>query len=155
MSESKPPRPSWMIPPVWFALALVVMFELNYASPGVRWLEAPANWIGWVVMAAGAGLSAWGAGLFRRKGTGIRPFTPVTALVVEGPYRFTRNPMYLGMLLGLAGMALFLGSLTPWLVPPLFLGVITVRFIRKEEAMLEGLFGEEYRAYRRRVRRWL
>lgn len=144
-----------MIPPVWFTLAVVAMALLDKLAPLKRWLEPPETFWGWAVVASGLGLAAWGAGLFYRLGTGIRPFTPVTRLVLAGPYRFTRNPMYLGMMLVLAGIALFQGSVTPWLILPPFAWVIQTLFIRREEAMLDGLFGEEYRAYRQRVRRWL
>lgn len=144
-----------MIPPVWFTLAIVAMVLLDNHLPGKRWLELPAGYLGLVVVAAGTGLAAWGAGLFHLRGTGIRPFTPVTRLVLEGPYRFTRNPMYLGMVLVLVGIAVFLGSLTPWLVLPPLVWVLRTLFIKREEAMLEALFDEDYRAYCRQVRRWI
>ena len=106
-------------------------------------------------MALGLALIIWAALLFRRAGTGIVPFSDATALVAEGPYRFTRNPMYLGMAAMLLGAALLLGSLTPFLVIPAFMALIAERFILPEEAMLEREFGERYAAYKLRVRRWL
>jgi protein-S-isoprenylcysteine O-methyltransferase Ste14 len=116
---------------------------------------APYRYAGIVVIALALGLAAWGALLFRRAGTGIVPFSPATALVTRGPYRFTRNPMYLGMAGTLLGAAILLGSLTPFVVIPAFMAVIAERFIAREEAMLEQAFGSAYLDYKARVRRWL
>ena len=93
--------------------------------------------------------------LFKRAGTPIIPFEKSTSLLTHGIYRYTRNPIYLGMLIILAGAAVFLGSLTPFLVLPVFFFIIQEGYIRHEEPFLERIFGEQYRAYRRRVRRWL
>ena len=73
----------------------------------------------------------------------------------SGPYRFTRNPMYLGMTTALTGVAILLGTLTPFLLIPLFAAWIDFRFISREETMLVGTFGEEYERFRREVRRWI
>ena len=93
--------------------------------------------------------------LFRRRGTAIKPFQESSALVTDGVYRFTRNPMYLGMVIGLTGVACMLGTVTPLLVIPIFIWVIRTRFIRVEEGMLAERFGDEYVQYQARVRRWL
>jgi protein-S-isoprenylcysteine O-methyltransferase Ste14 len=85
----------------------------------------------------------------------VVPFSDATVLVTAGPYRFTRNPMYLGMAGILAGTAIWLGSITPWLVLPAFMRLIAERFIAPEEAMLERAFGSRYREYCAAVRRWL
>jgi protein-S-isoprenylcysteine O-methyltransferase Ste14 len=108
-----------------------------------------------MLLALGAALVLWPAGLFNRAGTTIRPFERSSALVVSGPYRLSRNPIYLGMATMLAGVGVLAGSLTPFLVVPAFMGLIEMRFIRKEEAMLQEAFGAEYAAYRARVRRWI
>ena len=92
---------------------------------------------------------------FRGVGTGIVPFDPATALVTGGLYRYTRNPMYLGMVLLLVGVAIALGSLGAWLPIPVFVWIIQARFIVGEERFLEQTFGESYVAYKRGVRRWL
>ena len=92
---------------------------------------------------------------FTRAGTPVVPFERSTTLVTGGSYRFTRNPMYLGMVLLLSGVAALLGTLSPWLVIPIFTAVIQTNFIRGEERFLEELFGDSYRAYKTRVRRWI
>jgi protein-S-isoprenylcysteine O-methyltransferase Ste14 len=148
-------RPTKLLPPLWFLLSLVAMGMLHRLAPVARLIPSPWNWLGVVPLLGGLVLAASGARLFARRGTGIKPFSPITTLVTTGPYRFTRNPMYLGLVLALVGVAVLLGTLTPWFVVPLFASWIHHRFIRQEEAMLEGQFGEEYAQFKRRVRRWV
>jgi protein-S-isoprenylcysteine O-methyltransferase Ste14 len=85
----------------------------------------------------------------------LKPFSRSTALVIEGPFRFTRNPMYLGLAVILVGVALALEALTPFFVIPVFVAIITVGFIVPEETMLKERFGDQYAAFQARVRRWL
>ena len=95
------------------------------------------------------------AGAFRRAGTPVIPFEPSTTLVTGGWFGVTRNPMYLGLALILSGVALIDGTLGAFLPLPVFIAIMHFRFIRAEERFLEGIFGEPYRAYRARVRRWV
>lgn len=95
------------------------------------------------------------ARLFRGVGTAIRPWNPSTALVLTGPYRWTRNPMYVAMTLIYAAISLLVDSLWPILFLPALLQTMNWGVIQREERYLEGLFGEEYRAYREQVRRWI
>lgn len=110
---------------------------------------------GFIVAASVAVLSVWPMILFRRSGQDPRPWTPTPELLVEGPYRFTRNPMYLMMLLACAGASLLLASAWILLLTPLCAVIIHRTAIRHEEAYLERKFGERYRRYRDRVRRWI
>ena len=94
---------------------------------------------------------------FGKAGTTPNPLDPSKAshLVTEGIFRVSRNPMYLGLLLLLIGWAVWLGSASPWLVPPLFVVVITLVQIIPEEQALSRNFGEQYALYRRSVARWI
>jgi protein-S-isoprenylcysteine O-methyltransferase Ste14 len=143
------------LPPVYLLLSLLAMVGLHYALPGTRWIETPWRYLGFVPVAAGFAVVFYAAGLFRKHRTAIKPFKESSALVTQGPYRFTRNPMYLSMVLALSGAAVVLGSVSPLLVPPVFAWLITALFIRKEEAMLTERFGEAYSAYQKRVKRWV
>ncbi len=143
------------LPPVYFLAALLMMAGLHRVLPGAHWLERPWRYLGLVPIAAGFVVVLYAAGLFRKHRTAIKPFKESSALVTTGPYRFTRNPMYLSMVLILLGVAGLLGTATCLLVPPIFAWLITVLFIRKEEAMLTERFGETYLAYQKRVRRWV
>jgi protein-S-isoprenylcysteine O-methyltransferase Ste14 len=149
------PESRFVVPPVYFLVALLLMAFFHHVAPGARLLEAPYRYAGIVLIALALGVIAWSAVLFRRAGTNIRPFLPSTALVVAGPYRFTRNPMYLGMAGILLGAAVYMGSITPFVVIPAFMAIISERFIAPEEAKLEAAFGLAYLDYKARVRRWL
>jgi len=92
---------------------------------------------------------------FKRANTGAIPFSKSTALVTTGMYRFTRNPMYLGMALILAATAVKLGSLGGWIPIPLFIAVIHHQFVRNEEIFLTAIYGDDYRNYCNQVRRWI
>ncbi len=92
---------------------------------------------------------------FRRANTSPKPWKPTTALVTDGPYRVTRNPMYLGFTLIYLGVSFWVNSAWPVFLLPLVLVTMQRAVIAREEAYLETLFGDDYRAYRRQVRRWL
>ena len=131
------------------------MALLHFAFPIAQPVASPYRYAGAVLIGLAVALGFWALFLFRRARTGVVPFSDATTLVIAGPYRFTRNPMYVAMVVVLAGTAIWLGSLTPWLVVPSFIALINERFIVPEEAMLERTFGENYLAYKRAVRRWL
>lgn len=143
------------IPPVYLLAALLLMALLHQVLPLARILFAPYRYAGIVIMALALALILWAALLFHRARTGIVPFSPATSLVLGGPYRFTRNPMYLGMAGILLGAAILMGSLSPFAVIPAFMALIAERFIAPEEAMLERAFGRGYLDYKAKVRRWL
>jgi protein-S-isoprenylcysteine O-methyltransferase Ste14 len=92
---------------------------------------------------------------FRRAGTHPQPWRPTTALVVTGPYRLTRNPIYLGFTLWYLGITFWVNSMWPLLFLPVVLLVMNRWVISREEAYLERRFGDAYRSYRASVRRWL
>ncbi|MBP6031073.1 MAG: isoprenylcysteine carboxylmethyltransferase family protein [Sphingobium sp.] len=109
------------------------------------------------ILLAGAGLSmiVIANGLFRKSGTEARPWKTVTALVDTGIYRFTRNPMYVGMALLYAGLALGFASGAALLLLPVVLVIIQTQVIAREERYMEAKFGANYLDYKRRVRRWV
>ena len=134
---------------------MVAMAVLHFGFPIAQPIREPYRYAGAVLIGLAVALGFWAVALFRRAGTGVVPFSEATTLVIRGPYRFTRNPMYLAMAGILVGTAIWLGSVTPWLVLPAFMALIAERFIAPEEAMLERVFGEGYARYRATVRRWL
>mgnify|MGYP003429061364 FL=1 len=91
---------------------------------------------------------------FRKARTHPEPWKPTKALVTVGPYRYSRNPMYVGFTLCYAGIAIWQNSVWPLLALPVVIAVMRVGVIKREERYLEGLFGDDYRAYRDKVRRW-
>lgn len=148
-----PPYPR-DIPPLWLLVAMAAMAALHTFVPLATVVPEPWNQLGFVVIASAMVLLAASAWTFRRNGTGIRPFSDATTLVATGPYRFTRNPMYLGLGGVALGMALCLGTASPMVVPPLFWLLLDRRFVRREEAFLRERFGASYDAYCGTVRRW-
>jgi protein-S-isoprenylcysteine O-methyltransferase Ste14 len=142
-------------PPVWLLLGLISVFAFNELYPMARFTSLLFQVLGGVIIVLGLLLLVTANGLFVRAGTNVIPFRNVSSLVTTGIYRFTRNPMYLGMAAVLLGCALTVGVVTALLVPVVFVVIIEVRFIRPEEQMLQGLFPKEFPAYRLRVRRWL
>jgi protein-S-isoprenylcysteine O-methyltransferase Ste14 len=144
-----------ILPPVWLLLTLGTMATLNYLLPFARLITPPFSYFGAIPVIAGIGIAAIAAFSFNRADTPVIPFEPSTTLVTGGLYRFTRNPMYLGMLLLLVGTALLFGTLSVWLPIPVFVWIIRNNFILGEERFLEEIFGKQYADYRNKVRRWL
>jgi protein-S-isoprenylcysteine O-methyltransferase Ste14 len=143
-------------PPLIYVVFLALGILANLWYP-LRLLPAPLGWaLGGLLIAAGALLGPiWGVHVLRRTGTTIRPDRPSQKLVTSGPFRFSRNPLYLALTLIYAGAAIVANS--GWallLLIPVML--IMARFvIGREEAYLARTFGEEYDRYKATVRRWL
>jgi protein-S-isoprenylcysteine O-methyltransferase Ste14 len=146
---------SRILPPTYFYLALLVMLAVHFMFPVLKIIPSPWNAIGVIFLVAGIVLSLMGDGIFRKVGTTIKPYQESTALVTENVFRLSRNPMYLGYVFLLTGLAFLLGSLAPFLVIPLFMVLIEKIFIATEEKMLTEKFGQTYLDYQERVRRWI
>jgi protein-S-isoprenylcysteine O-methyltransferase Ste14 len=144
-----------ILPPVWLLLTLGAMSALHYLLPWGLLISPPWSYTGAVFIAAGIVIAAIAAFSFNRADTPVIPFEPSTALVTGGLYRFTRNPMYLGMVLVLIGTGLILGTIGSWLPIPVFVWIIRNNFILGEERFLEEIFGKPYTDYKNKVRRWL
>jgi len=110
---------------------------------------------GLVAVAAVLILVVWPARQFQQSGQDPKPWTPTPEILVAGPYRFTRNPMYLGMLVFCIGFAIILSDVWIVILTPVCGWLIYLLAIRQEEAYLEEKFGESYRAYKATVRRWI
>lgn len=121
--------------------------------PGGR--PFPVLILAWAVFLLGGGFGAWGLATFWRARTAVIPNQPATSLVLSGPYRFSRNPMYVGLSSMYMGLALWRNALWPVLLLPLVLLLLWRTVIRKEERYLSEAFGPPYTDYLRRVRRWL
>ncbi|MGI9429038.1 MAG: methyltransferase family protein [Bythopirellula sp.] len=153
---SASPTSRWVVlPPHVLLVAILLSLALDRWLPLVRLWGSPGGYVGAAIIACGFLVNIYCALQFRRHQTTIIPFRESSALLTEGLYRYTRNPIYVSMVVVLLGFAIAWGSLSPWIVPPLFAWIITKRFVRYEEAMLLDAFGEEYHDYCRRVRRWI
>ncbi|WP_445502027.1 methyltransferase family protein [Microvirga sp. G4-2] len=143
-------------PPLAWGLAVLAGFALNGLVP-LPFLptDLPAGWLGAMVFVFGLALVAWAIVTMTRAGSNVPTNRPTTTIVETGPYRFTRNPIYLGMFLGLIGLSIAFDNL--WLLLMLVPFAIIIRYgvVAREEVYLERKFGDVYRGYRARVRRWL
>jgi protein-S-isoprenylcysteine O-methyltransferase Ste14 len=138
-------------------VAAALMWALHRWLPLAHLIATPWNYFGLLPAAIGRVISVAAGGRFRQARTSFDPFKPMEAscLVTGGVFGVSRNPMYLGLVLLLIGWAVWLGTVSPWFVPPLFVIFISVTQIVPEETALEANFGETYLAYRHSVRRWL
>lgn len=143
------------VPPIWTLVFLVCNWALDQFVPVYAFDGPLGRTAGWVVALAGLAVFAGAVIWFRRKRTTIHPGGKPTALIVEGPYRFSRNPIYLAMATVILGQALWLGSILPVLMVYAFVRIITVRFILREERNLHAAFGAEADKYFASTRRWL
>ena len=144
-------------PPLVYLSFLVVGLALHYLW--VRLPIFPQGWIahaaGWPVFFLGFLLLLWSARTFARSGENIRIEKPTNSLIATGPFRFSRNPIYIGLTLGYIGLSLVFNSYRPLPFLPVVLVIMHFGVIRREEAYLEGLFGQDYLGYKAQVRRWL
>ena len=143
-------------PPLAWALAVIVGLALDWLLP-LPFLPAglPAAFLGAMVFVLALALFAWAIITITRAGSSVPTNRPTTTIVDSGPFRFTRNPIYTGMFLGLIGLAIAFDNL--WLLVTLVPFVLVIRYgvVAREEDYLERKFGDIYRGYRSRVRRWL
>ena len=144
-----------IIPPVYLLTSVILMYVIDRYFPVQKIITSPFNYSGIFVGLCGLALAASGVISFKKAGTSIKPFESSTILVTDGLYRYTRNPMYLGMVILLIGIASYLGNLTPYMVIPVFFLVIQECFIKHEEPFLENIFGRQYVDYKNNVRRWI
>ncbi|MFN2143760.1 MAG: methyltransferase family protein [Anaerolineales bacterium] len=147
--------PKTILPPTYFLVALLLMVALRWIIPVGTAVPAPWNLSGCLLIAAGIWINMKADAQFHRLNTTVKPFEKPTSLVQDGVFHFTRNPMYLGFTGILLGVALLLGSLAPFLVVPIFIALIDVKFIQVEECVLSQTFGQEWTDYAQKVRRWL
>ena len=143
-------------PPIALLIAFGMGLGLDWLYP-LRFVPAsvPRLLTGGAIFAAGLALAIWAILTIRQAGTEIETTKPTTAIVSGGPFRFTRNPIYSGMLLGLVGLAV--GFDTLWILGTLIPFYLVIRYgvIAREEAYLERKFGDVYRGYTSQVRRWI
>ncbi len=143
-------------PPIWMFIYLLIAAVISYLAgwPAVPGLPIVPLAIALIVL--GLAISASGFLTFRREDTEIEPTSPTNRkLVISGPYRFTRNPMYLGLVVVTIGVAFWVGAWPMFLVPIAVFATVNLVHIPFEEAKMRRQFGEAFDAYTRKVRRWI
>ena len=142
-------------PPLLYAATLGAGLILQWLIPRHPLPPFPARLLGGLFLIGSAALARWGERTMRRAGTNVDPRQPTLALVVNGPFRFSRNPLYLSLTGLYLGIALLVNAVWPLILLVPLLAVVHWGIIKREEGYLEAKFGEPYRAYRAQVRRWL
>jgi len=150
--EMKPKR---VLPPSYLFVSIVTMAALHLLLPLRRIILFPFNLVGAIPLALGIALNLIANRAFKKNKTTVKPFEKSTALITSGVFRISRHPMYLGFVLILTGVAILMGSLTPYLIVVAFAILMDVIFVRSEEEMLEDTFGDAWLKYKKRVRRWI
>lgn len=143
------------IPPIWMLGAWGAAAVLGWFVPEPGWSLMGLRWLGlfWIFLACG--LATWSAVYFRIKRTSIEPHDTPDALIAEGPFKITRNPIYLSMLIATAGWVLWLGAAVGVVAIAGLAWVLHRRFVLPEEARLRAVFGERAEAYFATTGRWL
>ncbi|MDE2041611.1 MAG: isoprenylcysteine carboxylmethyltransferase family protein [Alphaproteobacteria bacterium] len=144
-------------PPLIALLAALLIWLLARYVPLAQFQSHYARYLAYGGYFIGICLDFWGFVWFRRARTTINPMQieRTSSLVTSGPYAFSRNPMYLGLLIILAGVVIANGALSGVIVPFLFAAIVTQYQIKPEEAVMREKFGTEFDNYAHRVRRWL
>ena len=160
MNSTEPQAPSTVLsttkihPPILAGALLLVTLALHFMLPEQR-VVGLEQVIGLLFVVFGAGMSSFAAAIFQARETTRNPYGEPAAFVVQSPYTWTRNPMYLGLTTALFGLALFFSSIVMLAGPAVFFAVIDRIVIPREEETMERLFGKDYLDYTNRVRRWL
>lgn len=142
-------------PPLLYLSVLGIALLLQEVAP-LPWLpRAQTRPFAVVCFVTCVVLALWAVAWFRRARTSPLPIRPAAALITGGPFRFSRNPLYVSLVLLYVGITLWLGVLWPIVLLPALVFLVQQLVILREEAYLESRFGDAYRAYRARVRRWL
>jgi protein-S-isoprenylcysteine O-methyltransferase Ste14 len=144
-----------ILPPTYFALCLVIAVVLHFLIPIKQIIIYPLNFLGFLFFIIGGILNIWTDQLFKKYKTTVKPDEKPSSFIQTGPFKISRNPMYLGMAILLAGAGFILGSIISFTGALLFIAAMEIAFIPGEENRLREKFGEEFNTYRKKVRRWL
>jgi protein-S-isoprenylcysteine O-methyltransferase Ste14 len=144
-----------LAPPTYLFVCLLIAVAAHYLLPIAGVIPSPYRYAGILLIVLGGWVNIWADGLFKKRGTTVKPFEISSALITDGPFRFSRHPMYLGMVAILLGVGVLLGSVSAFAGAIAFFVIMSVVFIPAEERAMEETFGEKYLDYKARVRRWL
>ena len=143
------------MPPSYLNLFLLLAVALHFLLPVQHVIHPPFTYLGIPLILTGLTLNVWSVSFLRKRETTIEFNQSPTRLVTDGPYRFSRNPIYLSGLIISLGIALFLGSLITFVFPILLFIILERYYIPKEDESLKKAFGETYQNYKQSVRRWV
>ncbi|MBI3034841.1 isoprenylcysteine carboxylmethyltransferase family protein [Candidatus Woesearchaeota archaeon] len=141
-------------PPYIAFVLLFLSWLIDYYFPQFRFVFGSYRYIGVIVFILGLSMTFYAFYLFKKNKTPIIPGQKPTFVVAQGPYNFTRNPMYLGVTTALSGFSIYFGNLLSFLSPLIFFLIMNYYFVPREEELMENIFGKQYLNYKKKVRRW-
>lgn len=144
-----------ILPPVLFLVSVVAAIVFHFLFPIAVLVPNPFSYFGITLILLGLGLSMAGSRKFSQVGTNIKTFNDPDVLVTNGLFKISRNPMYLGFVLALFGLGIFMGSVSA-ILPAVVFAIVTDRwYVVFEEKAMKNKFGSAYEDYQKRTRRWL
>jgi protein-S-isoprenylcysteine O-methyltransferase Ste14 len=144
-----------LIPPRYLNLFLLVPIALHFILPIKSIIHAPHTYVGILFILLGVALNAWSVAQLRKNHTTVDFHGTPNELVIGGPFRLSRNPIYLSGVTLSFGVAILLGSLITFVFPIALFAVLNAFYIPVEELALENTFGNSYLQYKRKARRWI
>lgn len=144
-----------VMPTTYFIAFLALSISSHFLCPIKRFIHPPHTYAGLILILLGVALNLWTDRLFREVNTTVKPYLEPTSLITSGPFSLSRHPMYLGMASILLGVAVNQGTVITFVFPALFMLSMETLFIPYEEETLLNVYGDEYRKYQEKVRRWL
>ena len=144
-----------IMPPTYLTIFLILAICLHFIFPIMRIIHSPYTYIGILLIVLGVWIDVWADAIFKKRNTTVKPHEKPSHLEVNGPFRISRHPMYLGMAVVLLGIDVFLGTLVTFVFPLVFVILMEVLFIPMEEKSMENVFGKKYLDYKKKVRRWI
>ncbi len=140
--------------PLKYFMILLLLSLLTYFI-SVKRIPSPYNYLGIILILFGIMINLWTDQLFKKAKTDVKYHKIPSKLITSGPFKISRNPMYLGMLIIIFGVAIILGNLIVFIFPIIFVIIIQKRFIPGEEKNMEKTFGKRYLEYKNEVRKWI
>jgi len=144
-----------LMPPTYLYTLILLAIATHFTIPLIKIIYFPYNLTGMIFIFFGATITLWADQIFKKEKTTVKPGEKSNKLIIKGPYKISRHPMYLGMLSILFGTSILLGSLVTFILPLIFIILIETKFVPLEERNMEKTFGKEYTNYKKKVRRWI
>jgi protein-S-isoprenylcysteine O-methyltransferase Ste14 len=144
-----------IMPTNYFIVLLIFSIVLHFVSPVAKILYPPYTYLGWGLIIFGAIMNLWTDRLFKKYETTVKPHLEPSALITSGPFSVSRHPMYLGMASVLFGVTMIHGTISGFISPIIYVGLMELLFIPLEEKNLNSVFGTQYTEYKQKVKRWI
>ncbi len=149
----KKPMPRIM-PPTYFWIFLIITTAIHFVF-SIKIIYFPYTLLGILLILFGTIITIWTDLIFKKVKTAVKPHEKPKKLIMQGPFKISRHPMYLGMACFLLGLAIFLGDLISFIFPIIFVVIMETKFIPLEEKNMQKVFGKKYLEYRKKIRKWI